>query len=88
LVQGRKRGGSGRGGTRRRAGGFAEMIGRMTMTGTRGGRRGNTVTGAKAKVGLLNRYSFWFFGFISISRMLKSLQLQFSFYETLYPYFC
>ena len=58
------------------------MTGRMTTTGTRRGRRGNTATGAK--FGLLNRYSFWFFGFISISRMLKSLQLQFSFSETLY----
>lgn len=53
LVQGRKRGGSGRGGTRRRAGGAGETTGTMTTAGTRRGRRGNTATGTKAKVGLL-----------------------------------
>ena len=69
------------------------MTGRMTTTGTRRGRRGNTATGTKAKVGLLNRYSFRFFYFVDISRMLcpkkkhskdaKSSQLRFSLSETI-----
>jgi hypothetical protein len=38
------------------------------MTDTR--RRGNTSTGTKEKVGFLNRYSFRFFDFVNIPRML------------------
>jgi hypothetical protein len=61
------------------------------MTDTR--RRGNTSTGTKEKVGFLNRYSFRFFDFVNIPRMLckknipnaKSLQLRLSFSEKKTP---